>query len=222
MEEINLIEVFNYFKTKLLWILITVVAICFVGNIYMLITRKPMYQSNTTIVLVSEKKDSYSTSDIQLNQNLVATYSQIIKSRKVLSKVIKNLKLKTTVTGLSENITVSAVENTELIKITVSNESAKVALKITDEIAKVFSEEIKEIYNLENISVVDKAVLAKTPYNINFLKDNIIYILAGLVLSCGVIFVIYYFDTSIKSSEIVESRLGLNVLGVVPKEGKEK
>ena len=32
---------------------------------------------------------------------------------------------------------------------------------------------------------------------------------------------IYYFDTTIKSSEIVEDKLGLTVIGIVPKEEKE-
>ena len=43
----------------------------------------------------------------------------------------------------------------------------------------------------------------------------------GVVLSFGVVFVMYYFDTTIKSSEIVEEKLGLTVIGIVPKESKE-
>lgn len=221
MEEINLMELYNYFKSKILWILIFIGAVIILGNVYTLITRVPMYQSNTTIVLVSEKKDNYSQTDLQLNKNLVGTYSQIIKSRKVVSKVIDNLKLKSSVSELSENISVSSVEDTEIIKITVSDKNAKTAAKITDEIAKVFSDEIKDIYHLENVSIVDKAVVAKKTYNVNYLKDNLIYLAIGVVLSCCVIFVMYYFDTTIKSSEEVEEKLGLTVLGVVPKEDKE-
>ena len=41
--------------------------------------------------------------------------------------------------------------------------------------------------------------------------------MAGLVLSCGLIFIVFYFDTSIKTSEEIENKLGLTVLGVVPK-----
>lgn len=221
MEEINLMEVYSYFKSKVLWILIAIGIIVVLGNVYTLITRVPMYQSNTTIVLVSEKKDNYSQSDLQLNKNLVGTYSQIVKSRKVVSKVIDNLKLKCSVAELSNNISVSSVEDTEIIKITVSDKNAKTAAKITDEIAKVFSNEIKDIYHLENVSIVDEAVVAKKTYNVNYLKDNLIYLLIGLVLSCGVVFVMYYFDTTIKSSEEVEEKLGLTVLGIVPKEDKE-
>ena len=221
MEEINLSEVYSYFKTKILWILLAIVVIVILGNIYTIITRTPMYQSNTTIVLVGESKKEYNQSDSLLNQNLIGTYSQIIKSRKVLSQVIENLDLKMTTEELSNSITTSSVEETEIIQITVENAKAKDAKKITDELAEVFAKEIKDIYHLENVEIIDKAEIAKTPYNVNYLKDNVIYLVVGLVLSFGVVFVMYYFDTSIKSSDVVEDKLGLTVIGIVPKEERE-
>ena len=221
MEEINLKEVYSYFKAKILWILLAIVLIVIIGNVYTIITRVPMYQSNTTIVLVGESKKEYSQSDSLLNQNLIGTYSEIITSRKVLQQVIDNLKLKTTVDELSSNITTSSVEDTEIIRITVNNERKKQAAEIADEVAEVFSDEIQDIYNLENVAIIDKAEVANSPYNINYVKDNIIYLAIGIVLSFGVVFVMYYFDTTIKSSEVVEEKLGLTVIGIVPKEDKE-
>ena len=221
MEEINLKEVYSYFKSRLLWMLLAIVVIVIIGNVYTILTRVPMYQSNTTIVLVGESKKGYSQTDSQLNQNLIGTYSEIITSRKVLQQVIDNLKLKMTVDELSKNITTSSVEDTEIIRITVNNEKKKMAVKIADEVASVFSEEIQDIYNLENVAIIDKAEVAKEPYNINYVKDNVVYLMIGVVLSFGVVFVMYYFDTTIKSSEIVEEKLGLTVIGIVPKDSKE-
>ena len=180
-----------------------------------------MYKSNTTIVLVGESKKEYNQNDSMLNQNLIGTYSQIITSRKVLSQVIDNLKLKITVEELSNNITTSSVENTEIIQITVNNENKKDAAKIADEVAKVFVSEIQEIYNLENVTIIDKAAVPTSPYNINYVKDNVIYLLVGIILSFGVVFVMYYFDTTIKSSEVIEEKIGLTVIGIVPKAEKE-
>lgn len=217
MEEINLKEVFDYFKSKILWIVIAIVAILIVGNVYTVITRVPMYESDTTIVL-SGNKDSYSSTDSQINQNLIGTYREIIKSRNVLSQVIDNLDIKMSVDELANNITATSVEDTEIIRITVADDRAKDARDITDEVAKVFSDEVQDIYNLENVTIIDKADLANKPYNINYVKDNIIYLIAGIVLSFGVVFVMYYFDTSIKSSETIEEKFGLTVIGVVPEE----
>lgn len=221
MEEINLKEVYSYFKSRLLWMILAIVVIVIIGNIYTILTRVPMYQSNTTIVLVGESKKEYSQTDSQLNQNLIGTYSEIITSRKVLQQVIDNLKLKMTVDELSKNITTSSVEDTEIIRITVNNEKKKMAAEIANEVADVFSDEIQDIYNLENVAIIDKAEEADAPYNINYVKDNVIYLAIGIVLSFGVVFVMYYFDTTIKSSEVVEEKLGLTVIGIVPKEDKE-
>lgn len=223
MEEINLLEVLQYFKNKVLWIIGAVVVALLVGNLYTYVTRVPMYKSETTLILASSNGGvSFSQNDISLNKNLVSTYSEIVKSRKVLKQVINNLDLDSTVDEISKTVSVTAVPDTEIIKIGVSHKDSEIAKDITNEIGVVFSEEIKGLYNLDNVSVLDKAIEAEAPYNVNYPKDNLIYLLAGLVLSCGVIFVIYYFDTTIKSAEIVEDKFGLTVLGVVPEEGRGK
>ena len=223
MEEINLEELFYYFRNKISWIIIAIILAIGIGNTFTILTRTPMYKSSTTMVLVNENKDSstYNTTEQQLNKNLVGTYSEIIKSRMILETVISNLKLDYTSSELASNISVEAVDNTEIIKVSVSDANEKEATSIANEIAKVFMEKIQKIYNLNNVSIIDKAEDSIAPYNVNYLKDNAIYILVGLVLSCGTIFIFFYFDTTIKSSEEIESKLGLNVIGSVPKVEKE-
>ena len=49
-----------------------------------------------------------------------------------------------------------------------------------------------------------------------------IYFLAGLVLSIGALFVVFYFDDSIKNSEEIEKKYGVVVIGNVPMEGGNK
>ncbi len=216
MEEINLVEVFSYFKSKIIGILIVIGVILIAGNVYSIFFKTPMYQSNTTVLLVNEKTTN--TTEVQLNKNLVTTYTEIIKSRRVLNQVIKELNLDYTVSELSSMIKVEAVGDTEIIKITVSNENKKKAAIIADQIAETFSKEIKDLYHLENVSVVDKAVVNNNAYNVNHLKDNVIFLGIGIVLTFGVVFVMYYFDITIKSSDVVENKLGLTVIGIVPEE----
>ena len=218
MEEIDLRELFEYFKTKIMVIIITIELVIGIGNIYTILTRVPMYKSNTTIVLVSENKgDTYNYSEQTLNKNLVGTYSEIIKSRKVLEPVIQNLGLDYTYGQLKNNVNVESVQNTEIIKVSVGDADPALATKIANEIANVFSTEIQKIYKLNNVSIVDKAVDSMKPYNVNYIKDNLIYVAIGIVLSCGFIFIKFYFDTTIKTSEEIENKLGLTVLGIVPK-----
>ena len=225
MEEIDLKELFDYFKGKLVWIIVSIILVVVVGNLYTIFTRVPLYKSNTSLVLVSEKRNdatsAYNNSEQQLNKNLVATYSEIIKSKTVLNKVIENLELDMAYADLKKMVTVEDVDNTEVIIINVSNSDADMAAAIANEIASVFVTESNEIYQLNNVSVLDVAEKSTVPYNINYLKDNAIYIMIGLVLSFGIIFVIYYFDTTIKTSDEIEDKLKLTVIGTVPVVGKE-
>ena len=210
------------FKNKILWIIVSVIVIIIVGNTYTIVTRVPMYRSDTTIVLVSENQnESYNSTELQLNKNLVGTYSEIIKSRRVLEPVIENLGLDYSYGELKSNVTVSSVTNAEIIRISVGDKNAQIATSIANEIANVFSTEVQKIYKLNNVSVVDKAVDNIKPYNVNYIKDNIIYIGIGIMLSCGIIFIKFYFDTTIKTGEEIENKLGLTVLGIVPNVEKE-
>ena len=225
MEEIDLKELFDYLKGKFVWIIISVILVVVIGNVYMVITRVPMYRTNVSLVLVSEKSgegnSAYNTSEQQLNKNLVGTYSEIAKSKAVLNKVIKNLDLNISYAELEKKIVVASVENTEIINIYVSDENPKMATVIANEIALVFVDEVNKFYKLNNVNILDKATDVNSPYNVNYLKDNIIYILIGMVISLGILFVIFYFDTSIKTSEEIEKKLGLTVIGSVPKARKE-
>ena len=223
MEEIDLKDLFDYFRGRISWIIIAIALAVGIGNIYTIFIRVPMYKSSTSLVLTSETGDNntYNNSDLQLNKNLVGTYSEIIKSKTIMNEVISNLDLDYTPTQLQSHITVSSVNNAELIRITVVDASSKLAAQISDETADVFVKEINRFYKLNNVTVLDRAEVAKSAYNVNYLKDNALFILIGLVISCGVIFIFFYFDTTIKTSEEIEKKLGMTVIGIVPKVGKE-
>ncbi len=216
MEEINLKELFEYFKERLTTIIMIVLVVIFVGTIYSLFLKTPQYKSQSTIILVNNTQ-STTTSDIQLNKNLVKTYSKIVKSRSVVQKTIDNLALDYTYEQVVNKITVSSDTDTEVITIAATDPDKSIAADLTNELVKVFTAEVNAIYNLQNISVIDPAEEQSKPYNINLFKDYIIYFAIGLVLALAIIFVIYYFDTTIKSAEEVESKFGIPIFGVIPK-----
>ena len=222
MEEINLKELFDYFKERIMLFIIIVLSVLVVGSVYSILLKTPLYRSSSQLVLVSEQ-ETVTTADLQLNKNLVSTYSEIVKSRKVVEQVIKNLSLDCSVGDLQGRITVTPKTNTEIMVISVDDEDKGLAADITNEIVIVFSNEIKNIYNIENVSIIDVAEENGSPYNMNVARDLLIYALIGVVLALAVIFVIYYFDTTIKSADEVEKKFDLPIFGVVPRvKRKEK
>ena len=223
MEEIDLLELFSYFVEKIGVILITIIICLLCGLGYTLFLKEPMYKSDVNVIVVNKENGNAATlqNELTANQKLAATYRELVESRRVLNQVIKNLDLEYSVKELQEMITVENVNETAIIKITITSKDSLEAMEIANETAKIFEKEIVDIYNLENVSIVDRAELAKEPYNINFVKDVVIYIGVALVLSCGLIFVVYYFDNTIKSVDQVEKLLGVPVIGAVPIAGKK-
>jgi len=223
MEEIDLKELLMFIKDKI-GLLITITAgVCLLGCIYGLFIQTPMYESYTTVILSNnESSSAINQADVNLNRVLVDTYAEIVKSRRVLTKVIDELDLNITYENLYNKISVSSVNNTEIIKINVNDKNAIIAKNIANITAEYFTEEISELYNMNNVDILDEAIESNQPYNINVIKQTIIYFMIGFILAVGILFIIFYFDRSVKSIEQVEQKIKLPILGGVQDISKNK
>ena len=215
MEEIDLKELLRMFWQSKTQILLIVAIFIVIGVIYTLGFVTPKYQASTTLLLAtnssSEKTESITTTDITLNSKLVSTYSKLVESSKIIRKVISNLSLDIDENTLKKNISVTAVEDAEMIQIAVKNEDPVLATKIANETAKIFIENVKEYYGIENVHVVDEAEIPQGPVNVNHKKDIIIFAFIGIVIAGMYILVANMLDTTIKSEEDIEKISGLTV-----------
>ena len=223
MEEIDLKELFEIFWTKKIQILLVVIIFMVMGVVYTMGFTTPKYSSSTTLVLAmagtkesDNLNNSITTTDVTLNAKLVPTYSELVKSKNILREVISNLNINEDENSLKKDISVTSVKDTEVIKITVSHENALYDAKIANEIAKVFSEKINEIYKINNIYIVDEAEVAEAPSNINHAKDILLFAFIGLVLSLSYTFVLNMLDTTVKTQEEIEKNYDIPVLATIP------
>lgn len=226
MEEIDLVELLKMFwRKKNLIILITIL---FIGIGYIYTTRfiTPMYTSTTTLVLASnnEKNKSNTTStaaEVAVNTKLVSTYSELIKSQKVLREVVADTGINITEEQLKKEISIESVSSTSLINISVEDKIPENSSKIANEIANVFTKKVAEIYNINNVQIVNQAEIPQGPSNINHKKDIVIFGLVGLLVSITYIIIANMLDTTIKSSEELDDIFGLPILASIPMYGKK-
>ena len=220
MEELDLKELFELFMSKIFQVLIIVIVFIGIGVVYTIGFVEPKYSAKTTLVLAStsgsDASNAITTTDVNLNQKLVSTYSEIVKSDSVVGSVIQNLNLSIKDSELKKMVSVSAVEDADIIKITVTNENADEAAKIANEIAKVFGDKVKDIYKINNINVLDQAVPDYSPSNINHTKDVIIFAFIGVVIAVAYVLISNMLDTTIKSTEDIEKGFGIPVLVSIP------
>lgn len=223
-EEIDLRELFEVFWKKKFIIIVVTIMCGVIGGLYTKYYITPEYKSSTTLLLAQNNSENgqdttneITQTDITLNQKLVSTYGVLVKSKSVLGQVLENLNMKNMdEEELKENIIVKAVEDTQVMEITYVDEDARIAYLITNELANVFSEKVVEIYNINNVYIVDKAELELEPYNINYMKDILLFAIGGLGIACVSIFIFSLFDTTVKNQEDVEKKTGLSVLAQIP------
>lgn len=182
MEELDLKEIFNIFwKRKIAMVVILVVAIV-IGVVYSYFVVKPQYASFTTALLKQE--NTYLQTGERVEQtnleSLVPTYMELIKSNTVLKETkdaLNNLHV--------GSIEVSQIEDTEMVKITVTHSNPEHAAKVANKLVEVANKKIKELYKIENIYVIDEAEVSNIPCNINHKKDIVIFSIMGIVVACG-------------------------------------
>lgn len=221
MEELDLKELLMLFWNKKVKILLIVAIFMLIGIIYTIGFVTPVYTSSTTLLLATsgnsaDKTNTITTTDITLNSKLVSTYSTLIKSKTVLRQVISNLGINISEDELEKNITVSQEKDTEIIRISVTNADATTAAKVANEVAKVFSQRVSEIYKINNVQVVDQAEVDTIPSNINHTKDIMIFACVGIVVSVMYVLIANMLDTTIKTAEEVEKEFKVPVLASIP------
>lgn len=217
MEEINLRDLLIYFRKHLVLFFAMVVLCVSAGTAYTILVQKPEYKSRATIILSSDKSKTTVQSEITANKNLIETYTEVVKSHRVLDRVISENNLAESFETLSTKISVSSLKNTEIISISVVDKNAYRSYELANWVADIFKEEISQIYNDTSVNILDHAVEPRGPYNIDVVKQEIIYMVAGMVLGGGIILVLFYFDRTIKTTEQIDEIFKLPIFGQVHK-----
>lgn len=217
MDNLDIKEFFKYLLKRIKFALILFIAVILAGNIYMLWFQKPQYQSYSTVILSSDDNSNQqiTQTEVTLNRSLVDSYTQVIKSRKVLDQVNSKIRYGYSYEELSGKISVSSLNKTEIIKITATDSEPFRAKEIADATAKFFISEVKTYYNVNNVNILDAAIENSTPSNIKPVKQELIYIAVGILVSMAIIFVIFCLDRSVKTAEQVEQYTKLPVLGKI-------
>lgn len=220
-ETINLREYFFILKKKM-WIIVLSAVICgVISGLVSFYILKPVYEANTTLIVNKEVENETTqmttSDDLNFVQKLALTYGEIIKSRSVITSAIDKLNLDMTYEELSKAVSVTNVENTQIIKISVKNENPRVAATICNTIPEIFSTEVQRIVKASGTEVIDKAAVPEKPIKPNKIMNILIATALGIMVSIFIILLRESLNTKIKEPKDIEEKLGLPVFGIVPK-----
>ena len=218
MEEIDIKDFLSYLKKYIIAAIVATILAVGATAFYDLHVKTPLYKTSATAVLTLMSNNSAQTTLNELNANskLVDTYIVLAKSEPVLERAIESSGIEgLDVKTLAKNVTVSAVEDTNVLKITVQDANKENAQKLAECIREAFIKETTNVFGLENISAHGEPKLPETPSNDTTKRDLVIAAFVAIFGVVAVAFIIYYFDDSVKFSEELEQQIGLPVTGKV-------
>lgn len=149
---------------------------------------------------------------------LFKTYSELIKSKTSLEKVIDTLELDTNSNSLSRSISLSQISESNLLSLTVAYKDKEKVVQIADKLVLEFINNMEKAYSTDEVTIIDKAYLlenvdlasssnvqAITPLHINNTpKFTIIAAVIGFILSVGLVLLKESLDDTIKNETMLE------------------
>lgn len=216
--EIDLLQLLKTLWEKAAYILVVTVVFGIIGFFASSMLLTPIYEASAKMIVNTRKDDNQNVTNDQLNsaKNLVNTYAIIIRSRDVLNRVISDLDLDMTYGSLASNVRVSAVNNTQVMQITVQDENPDTALAIAKKILDIAPAILVEKVEAGSVKAVEQAYSSKNPVSPNNYKNGALVALIAFVFSCGIVAIRFLTDNTYKTDMDIHRDLDLPVLGVIP------
>lgn len=220
-QELDIMRLVLIFKRSWRIILAATIICLLIGFSIAKWVLAPQYASSTMLVVNAANNQNSTTTTITNDQittaqELVNTYSVILKSDTVLDQVISDLNLHTTANAFASSITVEGVNQTQVLKITVKNDNPQLAKNIANDIARVAPDVIIKTVKAGSVEIVSAAKLEPKPVFPSVTLFALFGLLIGLIGSFLIMLVRELLDNTFDSDDDVEKHLGISVIGVIP------
>lgn len=198
------------------------------------------YQSYTTMYVKNnaEHITNLQSSDLNTARTLVDTYIAILQSDTIMEKTGEKLLDKfgieriskifrisgesVSANSLRSCLTMSAVNQTEVLKITAVTKDAEISAELCKAIASLAPKFLIRVVGAGSVETIDEAQINYSPVSPNVPKISLIGALAGMMIAVLIILLIDFLDNTVKDSETVANRYQLAVLGEIQDRGIKK
>jgi len=180
---------------------------------------KPLYHSDTKLYIINHVTGGqlFHSSDIDLSQQLVRQYSDIIFSRKVIAVVASDLNhYHLTTDKILSMIKININKDSNILTISAISTDPEVAAAVANATGREFINQIRELTNTDNVGILDYALVPNYSDSKNKVEKVLIGLLLALIVAFSIIYFIEYFDTTVHSVEDIEKGLKLRVIGIIP------
>lgn len=182
----------------------------------------PKYQSsalfyvNNSNLSLDDAALSISSGDLNTSRGLVESYIVILNTRETLVDVLDYAGAPYTYGQLRGMITASAVNKTELFRVTVTCTDPEEAERLASAIAYILPKRITKIIDGTSARVAETAVVPSGPSSPNYANNTFMGFLIGALLAASIIVLRELLDTTIRTDTDVTQCCKSPILAAVP------
>lgn len=225
---VNILEYINEIKKEVRGIAIITLSFIFIAILYTSFFIKEDYEAKAKVFVGKQKfqntTESYNNEEVNLYQRLITTYSEVIKSKKLINKSINESKInslkeseeKFEYESVIGDLTVNPIKDTQIIELKYTSKDAQQSYDLLYSITENFVSYSKELYPTVNIKVIEQVnVYSESLVNKKIMIIGMAFIF-GLIISIGIVIMRMYFSNTFKNKDSLEKEIGLAVIGTIP------
>ena len=196
---VNIAEYLGEIKKNWKIIIVVVLSFILISGLYTTFFMKQEYEANVKVFIGKQKfqntTENYNNEEISLYQRLITTYSEVIKSKKLINKSINDSKInnlsnkdeKITYDSVIGNFTVNPITNTQIIEVKYKSLNPQQSYDLLYSTTENLIAYSKELYPTVNIKVVEQV---HVDYSDLISKKNMIVgasLILGLLTGIGIV-----------------------------------
>ena len=218
--EIDLIELFGFFITKIWWIIGAFLLGALLAGLITHFAITPKYTATAKMYMVSSSSQSVvDLTDLNIGQTISSDYVELLKTRPIVEGVIEEQNLPYTYNEMLNMISLSIVNNTRIIKIDVTSTDRKEAMRIANPLADKGVSELPKLMETPEPHIAEYAIVPVNKSAPSLTKNTMIGALLAMLMMLGIFTVQFLMDDTFRYAEDIEREFGVMPLTVIP-EGK--
>ena len=221
-QTINIEQIFGILRKYRRLILSSTVVCTLLAVVITFFLITPQYSASTEL-LVNRKQSADANvqwNQVQTDVQMINTYKDLITKPVIMGsvadKINKGNSHKFSYSEISEMISVSNNQNSQVFSITAKADNAYTAADIVNTTAQTFQKKAPKIMSgTDNVSIISEAKPDLTPVSPKKKLNVLIGLALGILLGVGIAFLRELTDKTVKDESFLTDDLGLTSLGVV-------
>ena len=191
--QMNFVQILDILLERWVVILICAISVGIFTFLYSEIFIAPVYSSSALLYVNSNRQqvtEDISQQNIFSSRELVMTYAEILQTRTFLGRIAAEFNGKYSSNQIKNMISMSALNETEILTISVRGIDADDVYKITKSIVKYAPDELEKVVEAGSVKILDDASPTTFPVSPNVRKNTFIGVFFGIFLGALVVIVL--------------------------------